>query len=182
MEDPFESGEFPFGPRSHDVRWLWMHDMAVVGGMLGCRPGDRVLDLDAGSGLSTKVLIRFGYHVVSLDPVTRHLEAAQTQRARRKLGENDLPLDVRQVAALGKAHGFPRTECRPLPYQLHVPLPVEDLDTFAQGAHDLPDEVAAGQVIDVTVGAHSRGAASGTLRPEVRHDRGVALLVLRRRR
>ena len=91
-DDPFETGNWPFGPLSHDVGWRWMFDLAVVGGLLGCRPGDEVLDLGAGSGFSTEMLVRFGYRVTALDPDTRALV-----QARRRLG-----LDRRLRSELGR--------------------------------------------------------------------------------
>lgn len=80
VADVFETGEWPFGPRTHDVGWRFLFDMAMVGGMLGCRPGDRILDLGAGSGFSTEMLVRFGYRVIALDP-----DAPALRRGMRRL-------------------------------------------------------------------------------------------------
>ena len=41
--------------------------------LLDCRPGDRVLDLGAGSGFSSEMLARFGYDVVAVDPDVKAL-------------------------------------------------------------------------------------------------------------
>lgn len=93
---------WPFGPRSHDVGWAWMFDLAVVGSMLGARPGDRVLDLGAGTGFATEVLARFGYRVVSLDPEVIPL--------RTGLGRLDLDVrlgDARAWACQGLAQALP---------------------------------------------------------------------------
>jgi SAM-dependent methyltransferase len=76
VADVFETGEWPFGPRSHDTGWRLLLDTAIVGGLLAGRPGDRVLDLGAGAGFSTEVLVRFGYHVVALDPDHHALQLA----------------------------------------------------------------------------------------------------------
>ena len=54
--------------------------------LLDCRPGDRVLDLGAGSGFSSKMLARFGYEVVAIDPdllaLSRNRSRAQVDIAR----------------------------------------------------------------------------------------------------
>jgi SAM-dependent methyltransferase len=66
--DVFETGEFPFGPRTHNLGWAYMFDIAVMGTILDCRPGDRVLDIGAGSGPTNETLVRFGYDTVAVDP------------------------------------------------------------------------------------------------------------------
>ena len=87
-EDPVESGAWPYSPRSHDIGWSWMFDLALVGNLLECRPGDTVLDLGCGTGFSTEQLVRMGYRVVALDPgleALKHLKRRLTLDPR--LGE-----------------------------------------------------------------------------------------------
>lgn len=66
--DPFAAGTFPLCPATHDVGLGRLFDLATVLLLLDCRPGDRVLDLGAGSGFSSEMLARFGYEVVAADP------------------------------------------------------------------------------------------------------------------
>lgn len=66
--DPFQSGRFPVCPETHDQGLRWLFDLATVLLLLDCRPGDRVLDLGAGSGFSSETLARLGYSVVAVDP------------------------------------------------------------------------------------------------------------------
>ncbi|MEP7116846.1 MAG: class I SAM-dependent methyltransferase [Acidobacteriota bacterium] len=75
MSDPNESagdvysrGLFPVSPATHDVGLRWLFDLSTLLLLLDCRPGDRVLDLGAGSGFSSEMLARFGYDVVAVDP------------------------------------------------------------------------------------------------------------------
>jgi SAM-dependent methyltransferase len=71
--DPFEHGLFPVGVPTHDVGLRRLFDLSTVLLMLECRPGDRVLDLGAGSGFSSEMLARFGYDVIAIDPDLRAL-------------------------------------------------------------------------------------------------------------
>jgi SAM-dependent methyltransferase len=64
---------------THDQGLRWLFDLATVLLLLDCRPGDRVLDLGAGSGFSSEMLARFGYRVVAIDP---DLQALANNRAR----------------------------------------------------------------------------------------------------
>jgi SAM-dependent methyltransferase len=64
---------------THDQGLRWLFDLATVLLLLDCRPGDRVLDLGAGSGFSSEMLARFGYRVVAIDP---DLPALINNRAR----------------------------------------------------------------------------------------------------
>ncbi len=67
--DVFEAGLFPLSPETHDQGLRWLFDLSTLLMLLDCRPGDRVLDLGAGSGLSSEMLARFGYDVVAVDPM-----------------------------------------------------------------------------------------------------------------
>jgi SAM-dependent methyltransferase len=71
--DIFERGVFPLCPATHDQGLRWLFDLSTVLLLLDCRPGDRVLDLGAGSGFSSEMLARFGYRVVAVDPDARAL-------------------------------------------------------------------------------------------------------------
>ena len=64
----FEAGLFPLSPETHDQGLRWLFDLSTLLLLLDCRPGDRVLDLGAGSGFSSEMLARFGYDVVAVDP------------------------------------------------------------------------------------------------------------------
>ncbi len=66
--DVFEAGLFPLSPETHDQGLRWLFDLSTLLMLLDCRPGDRVLDLGAGSGFSSEMLARFGYDVVAVDP------------------------------------------------------------------------------------------------------------------
>jgi SAM-dependent methyltransferase len=66
--DVFAAGLFPLCPATHDQGLRWLFDLSTVLLLLDCRPGDRVLDLGAGSGFSSEMLARFGYDAVALDP------------------------------------------------------------------------------------------------------------------
>jgi SAM-dependent methyltransferase len=71
--DVFERGLFPLCPATHDQGLRWLFDLSAVLLLLDCRPGDRVLDLGAGSGFSSEMLARFGYRVIAVDPDARAL-------------------------------------------------------------------------------------------------------------
>ena len=66
--DVFAAGLFPLSPATHDQGLRWLFDLSTLLLLLDCRPGDRVLDLGAGSGFSSEMLARFGYDVVAVDP------------------------------------------------------------------------------------------------------------------
>lgn len=68
MSDVFATGRFPLCPATHDQGVRWLFDLSTVLLLLDCQPGDRVLDLGAGSGFSSEMLARLGYDVVALDP------------------------------------------------------------------------------------------------------------------
>ncbi len=71
--DVFEAGLFPLSPETHDQGLRWLFDLSTLLMLLDCRPGDRVLDLGAGSGFSSEMLARFGYDVVAVDPDVKAL-------------------------------------------------------------------------------------------------------------
>lgn len=66
--DVFAGGLFPLCPATHDHGVRVLFDLATLLLLLDCRPGDRVLDLGAGSGFSSEMLARLGYDVVGVDP------------------------------------------------------------------------------------------------------------------
>lgn len=66
--DPFAAGQFPVCVATHDTGQRFLFDLSTLLLLLNCRPGDRVLDLGAGSGFSSEMLARFGYHVIAVDP------------------------------------------------------------------------------------------------------------------
>lgn len=66
--DVFTAGLFPVCPATHELGVRWLFDLATAILLLDCKPGDRVLDLGAGSGFSSEMLARLGYTVVAVDP------------------------------------------------------------------------------------------------------------------
>lgn len=66
--DVFSAGLFPVCPATHEQGVRWLFDLATAILLLDCKPGDRVLDLGAGSGFSSEMLARLGYTVVAVDP------------------------------------------------------------------------------------------------------------------
>jgi SAM-dependent methyltransferase len=66
--DVYAHGLFPVCVATHDLGLLRLFDLSTVLLLLGCRPGDRVLDLGAGPGFSSEMLARLGYQVVAADP------------------------------------------------------------------------------------------------------------------
>ena len=77
VKDPFTSGMFPVCPASHDVGLRRLFDLSTVLLLLDCRPGDRVLDIGAGSGFSSEMMARLGYDVVAADPDRAALDNAR---------------------------------------------------------------------------------------------------------
>lgn len=75
--DPFAAGLFPVCVATHDVGIRLLFDLSALILLLDCRPGDRVLDLGAGSGFSSEMLARLGYDVIALDPDRRALGHAR---------------------------------------------------------------------------------------------------------
>jgi SAM-dependent methyltransferase len=101
--DPFTTGKFPVCAATHDQGLRWLFDLATVLLLLDCRPGDRVLDLGAGSGFSSEMLARFGYRVVAIDP---DLEALGNNRARPQFDRARIEGTVIVAAAIAEALPF----------------------------------------------------------------------------
>jgi SAM-dependent methyltransferase len=99
VRDPFEHGLFPVGVPTHDVGLRRLFDLSTVLLMLECRPGDRVLDLGAGSGFSSEMLARFGYDVVAIDP---DLRALGQNRRRPSFDPTRIEGTVRVVGSLAE--------------------------------------------------------------------------------
>jgi SAM-dependent methyltransferase len=97
--DPFEHGLFPVGVPTHDVGLARLFELSTVLVMLDCRPGDRVLDLGAGSGFSSEMLARFGYDVVAIDP---DLQALGRNRRRPAFDPTRIDGRVRVVGSLAE--------------------------------------------------------------------------------
>jgi SAM-dependent methyltransferase len=66
--DPFVHGLFPVCVATHDLGIKRLFELSTALSLLACRPGDRVLDLGAGSGFSSETLARLGYTVTAVDP------------------------------------------------------------------------------------------------------------------
>ena len=71
--DVYAHGLFPVCVATHDLGLLRLFDLSTVLLLLGCQPGDRVLDLGAGPGFSSEMLARLGYDVVAADPDVKAL-------------------------------------------------------------------------------------------------------------
>jgi SAM-dependent methyltransferase len=97
--DPFEHGLFPVGVPTHDLGLRRLFDLSTVLLMLECRPGDRVLDLGAGSGFSSEMLARFGYDVVAIDP---DLRALAHNRRRTSYDPTRIDGTIRVVGSLAE--------------------------------------------------------------------------------
>jgi SAM-dependent methyltransferase len=97
--DPFAHGLFPVGVPTHDLGLRRLFDLSTVLMMLECRPGDRVLDLGAGSGFSSEMLARFGYDVVAIDP---DLQALAHNRKRPSFDASRIDGRVRVVGSLAE--------------------------------------------------------------------------------
>jgi len=101
--DPFTTGKFPVCVATHDQGLRWLFDLATVLLLLDCRPGDRVLDLGAGSGFSSEMLARFGYRVVAIDP---DLGALTNNRARPLFDRGRIEGEVTVTGAVAEALPF----------------------------------------------------------------------------
>lgn len=100
--DVFSAGLFPVCPATHDQGVRWLFDLATAILLLDCRPGDRVLDLGAGSGFSSEMLARLGYTVVAVDPDHRAM-----LNNRRRPSFDAGRIQGRVVAAEGVAERLP---------------------------------------------------------------------------
>lgn len=100
--DPYAAGLFPVCVATHDVGIRSLFDLATLLLLLDCRPGDRVLDLGAGSGFSSEMLARLGYDVVAVDP---DRAALAHNRARPALDSTRIDGVVRVLQ--GVAEGLP---------------------------------------------------------------------------
>ena len=101
--DPFTTGKFPVCVATHDQGLRWLFDLATVLLLLDCRPGDRVLDLGAGSGFSSEMLARFGCRVVAIDP---DLQALVNNRARPLFDPDRIEGVVTVAGALAESLPF----------------------------------------------------------------------------
>lgn len=97
--DPFAHGLFPIGVPTHDLGLRRLFDLSSVLLMLECRPGDRVLDLGAGTGFSSEMLARFGYHVVAIDP---DLQALRYNRERPSYDDTRIDGTITVVGSLAE--------------------------------------------------------------------------------
>ena len=68
VPDVFAAGLFPVCPATHDLGIRRLFDLSTLLLLLDCRPADVVLDLGAGAGFSTEMLLRLGYDVAAIDP------------------------------------------------------------------------------------------------------------------
>ncbi len=84
---------YPLHWRTWLESWPYVSDLALSGQILGCSPGDLVLDLAAGTCWATEFLHRLGIRTVSLD-----LSLLMLQRGRRRLAV-DQRLRHRSAAA-----------------------------------------------------------------------------------
>jgi SAM-dependent methyltransferase len=100
--DPFADGLFPVCVATHDLGIRRLFDLATVLMLLDCRPGDRVLDLGAGSGFSSEMLARFGYEVAAVDP-----DFVSLRNNRRRQTFDPTRIEGRVQVAVGIAERLP---------------------------------------------------------------------------
>ena len=91
---------FPVGVPTHYLGLRRLFDLSSVLLMLECRPGDRVLDLGAGSGFSSEMLARFGYHVIVDRP---RFAGAEPNRQRPSYDPTRIDGTVNVVGSLAEA-------------------------------------------------------------------------------
>jgi SAM-dependent methyltransferase len=103
VSDIFSDGRFPVCPATHDQGTRWLFDLATLILLLDCQPGDRVLDLGAGSGFSSEMLARFGYDVVAIDP---DHGALQNNRRRPTFDSSRIAGTVRVTQAVAETLPF----------------------------------------------------------------------------
>jgi SAM-dependent methyltransferase len=104
--DVFAEGVFPVGVATHDLGLTRLFDLATVLMVLGCRPGDRVLDLGAGSGFSSEMLARFGYDAIAVDP---DIQSLRHNRRRPSFDAARIAGRVRVAASLAQELPFDRS-------------------------------------------------------------------------
>jgi len=94
---------YPLHWRTWLESWGYLSDLALANEILGCCPGDLVLDLAAGTCWATEFLNRLGIRTVSLD-----LSLEMLRRGRKRLAA-DRRLEHRTVAAftVGSAQHLP---------------------------------------------------------------------------
>jgi SAM-dependent methyltransferase len=123
--DAFAAGLFPVSPITHDHGIRLLFDLATLLLLLDCRPGDRVLDLGAGSGFSSEMLARLGYDVFPLDP-----DLTALQHNRRRPSFDAQRIQGRVSVAQGVAQQLPFADASfDGIFAMNVLHHVEDLDT-----------------------------------------------------
>jgi SAM-dependent methyltransferase len=103
VRDVYADGLYPVCVATHDLGLLRLFDLSTVLLLLGCQPGDRVLDLGAGPGFSSEMLARLGYAVVAVDP---DLEALRANRRRPSFDASRIDGTVTVVGATAGALPF----------------------------------------------------------------------------
>jgi SAM-dependent methyltransferase len=85
------------------IKASWLFDLSTLIILLDCQPGDRVLDIGAGSGFSSEMLARLGYDVVAIDP-DRH--ALVNNRRRPTFDRARIDGEVRVTQAVAERLPF----------------------------------------------------------------------------
>ena len=126
-QDLTTSLNFPLHWTTAKESWDYLHDFAVACDLLAPRPDDRVLDVAAGTGWATELLVRLGVRTVSID-----LSLEMMRRGRQRLAA-DTRLVFREDAAFVTA----RTQA--------LPFADETFDGVLclNALHHLPDYGAA---------------------------------------
>lgn len=124
IPDPFTSGMYPICPASHDVGLTRLFDVATLLSLLGCRPGDVVLDLGAGPGFSAETMARLGYDVVAVDPDIASLRSA---RGRPTFDPTRIEGTVRAVVGVAERLPIATGKCDGV-LGMHVLHHLADLD------------------------------------------------------
>lgn len=101
--DVFAAGLFPVCPATHDLGIRRLFDLSTLLLLLDCRPGDLVLDLGAGAGFSSEMLVRLGYDVAAIDP---DLPALRHNRQRMTIDRGRLSGTVHVVQAVAERLPF----------------------------------------------------------------------------
>ena len=129
--DAFAAGLFPVSPITHDHGIRLLFDLATLLPLLDCRPGDRVLDLGAGSGFSSEMLARLGYDVFPLDP---DLAALQHNRRRPSFDAQRIHGRVRVTQGIAQTLPFADGSFDGL-VAMNVLHHVDDLDAAVSEFH-----------------------------------------------